>query len=73
MNCRIKYFCLFDTWDQWMDGILDTGLESIEYDFVDINNVDDINEIVLNPFTEDEARKHFASKGFPDIQFIYTY
>lgn len=70
---KVKYICLFDDWDQWMDGILDTGVSSFEYDFVDVNNIDDSSEIVLNPFTEAEARKHFAEKGYTNVEFVYAY
>jgi hypothetical protein len=40
---------------------------------VDVDHVDDPSENVLDPFTEEEARKHFANKGYPNVRFIYLY
>lgn len=68
-----KYLCYFETWSGFMDGDLTHPDGTIEmYDFVDSDNKDSDKDIVLNPFTEDSARQHFADKGITNIKFIYA-
>jgi len=56
-----------------MDGDLTHPDGTIEmYDFVDSDNKDSDKDIVLNPFTEDSARQHFADKGITNIKFVYA-
>ena len=69
----VKYLCFFNDWSRFMYGILEVGDNYDEYDFVDVDHVDDPSENVLDPFTEEEARKHFANKGYPNVRFIYLY
>ena len=72
---EVIYRCYFGGWDSFMDGDLIIGESTVIYDFVSQEQADeegnspDLN--VLNPFTEDEARKHFAAKGHTNIKFIY--
>ena len=68
---KIQYLCYFETWNGFMDGqlVIDDTIE--DYDFVDINNKDTDEENVLIPFTENEARKHFTSKGYTNVTFVY--
>lgn len=74
----VQYFCFFDTWNGFMDGQLLVSEDASgerdtlqDYDFVDLSNKDSDEENLLIPFTEDEARKHFALKGYPNVTFIY--
>lgn len=72
---QVTYKCYFTDWDSFMDGELIIENENIEYDFVsqeqadDEGNSPDLN--ILNPFNEEEARKHFAAQGYDNIKFIY--
>jgi hypothetical protein len=68
---RRQYLCYFKTWNGFMDGVLVIGDKFEDYDFVDINNKDTDEDNLLIPFTEDEARKHFASKGYTNVTFVY--
>jgi hypothetical protein len=69
----VKYICQFPDWDGFMDGQLVTPDETFDLDFVDIHHKDeDYNEdIVLDPFTEENAQEYLANKGYGDVEFIY--
>lgn len=72
---EVIYRCYFSEWNLFMDGDLIIGDTCVTYDFVSQEQADEegdvINLYILNPFTEDEARKHFAAKGYNNIKFIY--
>ncbi len=77
---EVIYHCYFDEWDLFMDGDLIIGDTCVNYDFVSQKQADhemsllgaaEHGATILNPFTEDEARKHFAAKGHTNIKFIY--
>ena len=72
---EIIYRCYFDDWSMFMDGDLIIDGTTVPYDFVSEKQAKhegythELN--ILNPFTEDEARKHLAEKGHNNIKFIY--
>jgi hypothetical protein len=72
---EIIYRCYFEKWEDFMDGDLTVDGEMRVYDFVSKEQWEDEGKPegipVLEPFTEDEARKHFAAQGYPDVKFIY--
>ena len=69
---EIKYNCYFHTWERWMDGTLIIGKLEFNYDFVAENDGDlSDTDHIINPFSEEGARKHFADMGIPNIEFVY--
>lgn len=77
---EVTYKCYFDDWSQFMDGDLIIGDTCVAYDFISqkqanyemsILNSTEHGAIILTPFTEEEARKHFAEKGHVNVKFIY--
>jgi len=55
-----------------MDGEIVIGNLRFIYDFVaeDSGDLGDADHII-NPFSEEGARKHFADMGIPNIEFVY--
>jgi len=81
---EIKYRCYFNDWKNWMDGTLVIGSLEFDYDFVgeEIDEVADLGDAefryimaahIITPLSEESARKHFASKGLHNVEFIYLY
>lgn len=69
---KVEYRCFFgNDWSDFMDGELFVDGESAgPVDFVSDYEAEE-GDLVLVPFTEDEARKYFADAGYPDVVFVY--
>ena len=72
---EVIYRCYFTEWDLFMDGDLIIDGKMRVYDFISQKQYEEEDKPegipVLNPFTENEARKHLAAEGYPDVKFIY--
>lgn len=70
---NVQYLCYFDEWVGFMDGEIKIGTLRFDYDFVAVGWEDGgEHENLLEPFTADAAREHFASRGIADIEIVYV-
>lgn len=77
---EIKYICYFDDWSDFMDGDLVIDGVKQQYDFISEKQAIEDREFqiigptnILNPFTEEEAKKHFERLGYSNVNFIYDF
>ncbi len=72
---EVIYRCYFEKWEDFMDGDLTVDGKMRVYDFISQEQYEEEDKPegipVLEPFTEDEARKHFATQGHTNVKFIY--